>query len=90
MRLDKYLKISRVIKRRTLAKDIIDIGLVKINNKKAKPSSEVKEHDVLELTLGERILLIEVLSLASFSSKEKASEMYRIINEKVIKNDSQS
>lgn len=90
MRLDKYLKISRVIKRRTLAKDIIDIGLVKINNKIAKPSTEVKEHDVLELTLGERTLLIEVLSLAPFSSKEKASEMYRIIDEKVIKNSSQS
>ena len=51
MRLDKFLKVSRVIKRRTIAKDIIDIGLVKINDKVAKPSSEVKELDEIELTL---------------------------------------
>ncbi|MDD7735471.1 MAG: RNA-binding S4 domain-containing protein [Bacilli bacterium] len=86
MRLDKYLKISRVIKRRTIAKDIIDIGLVKINDKVAKPSSEVKELDEIELTLGDRILRIKVLSLLTNPRKENASQMYEIIDENVIKN----
>lgn len=86
MRLDKYLKISRVIKRRTLAKDIIDIGLVKVNNKVGKPSTEVKENDIIELTLGDRILTIKVLSILQFARKENALEMYQIINDEVIKN----
>ena len=86
MRLDKYLKISRVIKRRTIAKDIIDIGLVKINDKVAKPSSEVKELDEIELTLGDRILRIKVLSLLTNPRKENASQMCEIIDENVIKN----
>ena len=86
MRLDKYLKISRVIKRRTIAKDIIDIGLVKINDKVAKPSSDVKELDEIELTLGDRILRIKVLSLLTNPRKENASQMYEIIDENVIKN----
>ena len=86
MRLDKFLKVSRVIKRRTIAKDIIDIGLVKINDKVAKPSSEVKELDEIELTLGDRILRIKVLSLLTNPRKENASQMYEIIDENVIKN----
>lgn len=86
MRLDKYLKISRVIKRRTLAKDIIDIGLVKVNGKQGKPSTEIKENDIIELSLGERILTIKVLSLLQYARKDNASEMYQIINENVIKN----
>lgn len=86
MRLDKYLKVSRVIKRRTIAKDILDIGLVKLNGKVAKPSSDVKENDILELTLGDRVLNIKVVSLLQSARKENASEMYEVINEKVIKN----
>ena len=85
MRLDKYLKISRVIKRRTLAKDIIDIGLVKVNGKQGKPSTDIKENDIIELSLGERILTIKVLSLLQYARKDNASEMYQIINENVIK-----
>jgi ribosomal 50S subunit-recycling heat shock protein len=86
MRLDKYLKISRVIKRRTLAKDIIDIGLVKVNGKQGKPSTDIKENDIIELSLGERILTIKVLSFLQYARKDTASEMYQIINENVIKN----
>ena len=86
MRLDKYLKVSRVIKRRTIAKVILDIGLVKLNGKVAKPSSDVKENDILELTLGDRVLNIKVVSLLQSARKENASEMYEVINEKVIKN----
>ena len=86
MRLDKYLKVSRVIKRRTIAKDILDIGLVKLNGKVAKPSSDVKENDILELTLGDRVLNIKVASLLQSARKENASEMYEIIDENIIKN----
>ena len=84
MRLDKYLKVARVIKRRTIAKDILDLGFVKINNRVAKPSTEVKVGDILELTLGERILKIEVKAINQFSKKENSSEMFEIIEEKKV------
>lgn len=84
MRLDKYLKVARVIKRRTIAKDILDLGFVKINDKIAKPSSEVKVGDVLVLTLGERILTIRVESINAFSKKEQASEMFVILEDKKV------
>ena len=82
MRLDKYLKVARVIKRRTIAKDILDLGFVKINDRIAKPSTEVKVGDVLELTLGERILKIEVKAINAYAKKENSSEMFEIIEEK--------
>ena len=83
MRLDKYLKVSRVIKRRTIAKDILDLGFVKINNRNAKPSTEVKVGDILELTLGERILKIEVKAINAYAKKETSSEMFEILEDKV-------
>lgn len=85
MRLDKFLKISRVIKRRTLAKDIVDIGLVKVNSKVAKPSTDIKKDDIIELTLGERILTIKVLDILLTAKKDTADKMYRIIDEKIVK-----
>ncbi len=84
MRIDKYLKISHVIKRRTIAKDVLDFGFVKINGKTAKPSTEVKEGDILELTLGERLLKIVVKQVKEFSNKSSASEMFEILEDKVI------
>lgn len=84
MRLDKYLKISRIIKRRTLAKEIIDVGLVKINGRTAKPSGEVQAGDVLELALGNRTLKVEVQSVGKTDDKKKAAEMYRILEDKVM------
>lgn len=84
MRLDKYLKISRIIKRRTLAKEIIDVGLVKINGRTAKPSGEVQAGDVLELALGNRTLKVEVLNIGKTDDKKKAAEMYRILEDKVM------
>lgn len=86
MRLDKYLKVSRVIKRRTLAKDIIDIGLIKVNQKVAKPSTFIKVNDIIELSLGERILTVRVTSLLPYAKKDDASSMFEIISENVIKN----
>ena len=84
MRLDKYLKVARVIKRRTIAKDILDLGFVKINGRNAKPSTEVKIGDVLELTLGERILKIEVKSISPYAKKEESSEMFVILEDRKV------
>lgn len=84
MRIDKYLKVARVIKRRTIAKDILDLGFVKINGRVAKPSSEVKIDDILELTLGERILTIKVKGVNSYSKKEQALEMFEILEDTTV------
>ena len=84
MRLDKYLKVSRVIKRRTIAKEVLDADLVTINGRKAKPSSEVNSGDILVLTLGERILTIRVLEILNSTKKKDALEMFEIIKDEVI------
>ena len=84
MRLDKYLKVARIIKRRTVSKDIISFGQVSINNKKAKPSTEVKIGDFVTLQLGNRLITIEVLSLNEKIKKEEALTLYKIIDEKEI------
>jgi ribosomal 50S subunit-recycling heat shock protein len=84
MRLDKYLKIARVIKRRTIAKDVLDLGFVKINGKTAKPSTEVKENDILVLTLGQRELTLKVKSILPYAKKENSNQMFELISEKNI------
>lgn len=84
MRLDKYLKVARVIKRRTIAKDILDLGFVKINDRVAKPSSEVKEGDILILTLGERILKIQVKAITPYAKKENAIEMFEVLEDATV------
>ena len=84
MRIDTYLKVSRVIKRRTIAKDILDLGFVKINDKVAKPSSEVKENDIIELTLGERRLSVKVIGLSEQTKKKEASSLFEVIADEQI------
>lgn len=84
MRLDKYLKVARIIKRRTVSKDIISFGQVSINNKKAKPSSDVEIGDFITLQLGNRLITIEVLSINEKTKKEEAINLYKIIDEKEI------
>lgn len=79
MRLDKFLKVSRIIKRRTVANDACDAGRVTVNGKPAKASYDVKVGDVLELRFGERTTRMEVLEVAEHVRKEGASEMYRIL-----------
>ena len=81
MRLDKYLKISRLIKRRTVANEACDAGRVFINGKPAKASYDVKVGDVMEIHLGERVLKAEVLSVTEYAKKEEASSLYRMIEE---------
>lgn len=79
MRLDKFLKVSRLIKRRTVAKDASDGGAIKINDRPAKASSAVKEGDILEISLGSNIMKVKVLKIADTVKKEDATEMYEII-----------
>lgn len=81
MRLDKFLKASRIIKRRTVAKEACDGGRVSINSKVAKAGSEVKEGDVLEIRFGSRLGRYEILKIQETVRKEAAAEMYRVIQE---------
>ena len=77
MRLDKFRKGSRIIKRRTVANEAADAGRVTINGKLAKPSAEVKEGDVLEIRFGEKMSRYEVLSVTEHATKAGAAELYR-------------
>ena len=79
MRLDKYLKVSRIIKRRTVANDACDTEHVFVNGRRAKASYDVKEGDVLEIVFNQRPLKIRVLSVRDNVSKADASAMYEII-----------
>ena len=86
MRIDKYLKLTRLIKRRTVAKELLDRGLFKINDKIAKPSSEVEIGDHILLVRGRRILEIEVLKTSDYCKKEESNNLYKIIREEIIPN----
>lgn len=79
MRLDKYLKVSRIIKRRTVANDACDAAHVTVNGKPAKASYDVKESDVIEITFGERTLKVRVLCVKEFTAKADASGLYEVI-----------
>ena len=77
MRLDKYLKVSRLIKRRTVANEACDGGRVSLNGKTAKAGSEVKPGDIIEVALGQRSLKVEVISVSETAAKADAPAMYR-------------
>lgn len=79
MRIDKYLKVSRLIKRRTVAQEACTNGKVLINGKVAKAGSDVKVGDVIEITFGERVIKARVLILTEHTLKADASDMYEII-----------
>ena len=79
MRLDKYLKVSRVIKRRTLANEVADAGRVVVNGKPAKASYTVKIGDIIEVTFGNRPVKIRVLSDVEQKGKDVAREMFEVI-----------
>lgn len=78
MRIDKYLKVSRLIKRRTLANEACETGHVSINGKTAKPGSEVKVGDTIEIRFGSSLTAVEVTSVAEHASKADSKEMYTI------------
>ena len=81
MRLDKYLKVSRIIKRRTVAKEACDGGRVTLNGRVAKAGSEVKEGDVMEIRFGARLGRYEIALVKETVRKEEAAEMYRVLSE---------
>ena len=79
MRLDKYLKVSRIIKRRTVANEACDAGRVLVNGKPARASYDVKVGDILELQLGAKAVEARVLSVMEVVRKENAGEMYEFL-----------
>ena len=84
MRLDKYVKVSRIIKRRTVANEACDAGRVVVNGKIARASYDVKVNDVIELTLGARTVKARVVSVNEYAKKDEAAMMYEIIEEKEV------
>lgn len=79
MRLDKYLKISRLIKRRTVANEACDAGRVLVNGKVAKASVNIKVGDVIEIQFGEKSVKVEVLDVQETMKKEVAAELYKYL-----------
>ncbi|WP_192804137.1 S4 domain-containing protein [Streptococcus agalactiae] len=90
MRLDKYLKVSRIIKRRPVAKEVADKGRVKMNGVLAKSSTDLKLNDQVEIRFGNKLLTVKVLEMKDSTKKEDAIKMYEIINETRIETDEQA
>ena len=82
MRLDKYLKVARILKRRTVSKDLADHQRVLINGKVAKPASEVQVGDLITVIFGQRQLTVRVTETAQYTRKEDAASMYEVVEEK--------
>ncbi|MBQ9941209.1 MAG: RNA-binding S4 domain-containing protein [Clostridia bacterium] len=79
MRIDKFLKVSRLIKRRTVANDACDNAHVSVNGRPAKASYDVKVGDIIEIAFGERVLKVRVLKVSEHVGKNEASELYEIV-----------
>lgn len=80
MRLDKYLKVARIIKRRTVANEACDASHVTVNGKSAKASYNVKENDIIEVSFGTRSIKLRVLNIKDSTKKADASDMYEVIS----------
>lgn len=79
MRLDKYLKVSRIIKRRTVANEACDAGRVMVNGRVAKASAEVKEGDIIKIQFGNKDVEVQVLDIKETTKKDEAKEMFKYI-----------
>ncbi len=79
MRLDKYLKVSRLIKRRTVANEACDAGRVMLNGRAARASADVKAGDIIEIAFGNRAVKVQILSVQETVKKEEAPEMFRYL-----------
>jgi len=84
MRLDKYLKVSRLIKRRTVAKDVSEQGRVWLNGREAKPSAAVKPGDELKIQFGQKLVTVRVERVSETVRKEEAGDMYTVLKEEGI------
>ncbi|MDD7184491.1 MAG: RNA-binding S4 domain-containing protein [Ruminococcus sp.] len=79
MRLDKYLKVTRLIKRRTVANEACDAGKITVNGKIARASYDVKENDIIEIAMGNKPVKVKVLKVSEYATKENASDNYTVI-----------
>jgi len=86
MRLDKFLKVSRLIKRRTLAKEVADQGRISINGVQAKASSNVKVGDELTIRFGQKLVTVKIEAIKDTTKKEDAASMYTVVKEEKIQN----
>ena len=77
MRIDKYLKVSRLIKRRSVANEACDQGRITVNGKVIKASYDVKENDIIEIKMGERVIKVQVSAIAELVLKNDASSLYK-------------
>jgi ribosomal 50S subunit-recycling heat shock protein len=84
MRIDKYLKLTRVIKRRSVAKDLLDAGFVKVNQKLAKASTTLAINDMIEITYGHKTITLKVLQIKEIVRKEEATTLYQLLQETVL------
>lgn len=87
MRLDKFLKVSRLVKRRTLAKEVCNAGRVYLNDQLAKASSAVKAGDKIEIRFGQKTVTVQVNHVLDTSRKEEARSMYTVLAETISKDD---
>lgn len=87
MRIDKFLKVSRIIKRRSLAKDVVDASRIMVNNKVVKPSYNVKVGDIVSIIFGNKIVTIKIIEIIESTKKNDAKEMYELISEEPVKQD---
>lgn len=85
MRIDKYLKVSRILKRRTVSKELALNDRVEVNGRVAKPSTDVKAGDIVTITFGNRMLKIRVLSTEDVKRKKDAADLYEVVEESRIK-----
>ena len=84
MRIDKFLKISRLIKRRTIAKEVVDNGRILLNGRPTKPASEVKIGDILLLNLGRHRLEIRIENIDEIATRQKSPTFYTLIKDEII------
>ncbi len=83
MRLDKFLKVSRIVKRRTVANEMASAGRIDVNGKRAKPGTDLKVGDVLDIGYGQRQIRVRVLALKEHVRKEEAESLYEILEQPV-------
>jgi len=79
MRLDKYLKVTRLIKRRTIANEAFDAGRIVVNGKIARASYDVKEGDLIEINMGQKPLKVKVVKVSEYATKETAADAYTVV-----------
>ena len=85
MRIDKFLKVVRIMKRRTVSKELVDVGRVTINGKTAKPSSEVKVGDLVTIKLVDRRITLKIVDVKTTFKKDEADQAYVILDEEFFK-----